>query len=84
MSGGEGGRRRHVVLAGGRGGRVGARPGGDGGAETPGQELLVEQAGEERVGWHHLHRVVSSRATSSVGSDNLKQKLMVRVISWCV
>ena len=57
MSGGEGGRGRHVVLAGGRGGRVGGRPGGDGRAEAPGQELLVEQAGQEGVGRHHLHLV---------------------------
>ena len=49
-----GGRGRHVVLAGGRCGRVGGVQAGSG-LQTPGQELLVQLAHQERGARHHLH-----------------------------
>ena len=49
--------RTHVVLgARGRGGGgAGGWDRGHTGGQTPGQELLVEEAGQEGVAGHHLH-----------------------------
>ena len=83
MSGGEGGRGRHVVLAGRRGGRVGARPGGNRRAEASSQELLVEQTGQEGVGWHHLHLVSQLEILGVVmESENLEERRQGEC--WCL
>ncbi len=50
----QGGRRRHIVLAGGRGVRVGGA-GGRGSHQAPRQELLVQQARQEAGRGQDLH-----------------------------